>query len=123
MSRVVNFTLSEETTTNLTATFYAGEDGVMHCQLMPVENITGWLLQCTARAQLNVLPLLFQKQVGSGITITDGPNGKFDIAMNAADTMSATPQNYFFDIQRIDAGFHSELGIGTLTVAAPVAAF
>lgn len=123
MSRVINFlNLSEQTASGLTMSFYTGEDGVIHCQLSPVENITGWSLKFTVRKTLGVLPILITKTVGSGITITDAANGKFDISMLNADTTAAAPDNYFFDIQRTDAGFHSELGIGTLTLIAPVAA-
>lgn len=120
MSRVISFTLSEDTAkTDLL--FYAGEDGVIHCQIMPVENITGWALKCTARKTLSVLPVLFTKIIAGGITITDAPNGKFDITILSADTTGVAPGSYFFDIQRTDAGFKSELGIGTLTIAQPVA--
>ena len=122
MSREISFSLSKQTVTDLTMSFYTGEDGVIHCQLLPVENITGWALKCTARLVLGMLPILFTKTVGVGITITDAPNAKFDITMNSADTSAATPGSYFFDIQRTDAGFKSELGIGTLILLQPVAA-
>jgi len=123
MSRVVSFTnLSVQTATGLTASFYAGEDGTISCTMSPVVNITGWALKFTVRKTLNILPILITKITGGDITITDGPNGKFDIDMNSADTASATPGDYFFDIQRTDAGFKSELGIGTFTILNPVAA-
>lgn len=123
MSRVINFlNLSEETATDLTMIFYTGEDGVINCQLSPIENITGWTLKYTVRKDKSLLPILITKTVGVGITITDAPNSKFTISMDNADTTSATPGDYFFDIQRTNAGFHSELGIGVLTLLQPVAA-
>lgn len=123
MSRVINFlNLSEDTATGLTMSFYTGEDGSINCQLSPIENITGWTLKYTVRKDKSLLPILITKTVGFGITITDAPNSKFTIAMDSADTTAATPGAYFFDIQRTNAGFHSELGIGVLTLLQPVAA-
>lgn len=120
MSRVINLTVSEETATDLAVSFYIGEDGVIEFQLLPVEDITAWALQFTVRAVAGVGPNLFQYTIGSGITITDGPNGRFTVTIASADTSGLSPAVDFFDIQRTDATFRSELGIGTFTVLQPV---
>lgn len=124
MSRVISFlTLNVDTASGLTANIYAGEDGTIACKMSPVVNITGWALKFTVRKTLNVLPILITKVIGAGqIVITNGPNGEFEITLASVDTASATPGDYFFDIQRTDAGFKSELGIGVLTLLQPVAA-
>jgi hypothetical protein len=121
MAKIINLTLSENTIQGLSVSFYAGEDVILRCQLSPVVNITGWSIKFTARAQLNILPILITKIVGGGITITDAANAKFDIQLDNADTNTATPQDYFFDVQRTNAGFANELGIGTLHLLQPVA--
>lgn len=46
---------------------------------------------------------LFQLTVGSGLTITDGPNGVLTIGLSPANA-DQTPGEYFYDLQMTDGG-------------------
>src|SRR6185295_19810429 len=89
--------------------YYRGEDVDITVTMSPVEDITGWSITFTVRKTFNVLPILIQKSVGSGITITDGPNGVFVIHVDSADTANLDVGAYHFDIQRTDVGNLVEL--------------
>jgi len=46
---------------------------------------------------------LYSLSVGSGITISDGPNGEITIGMSVSDS-DQTPGDYFYDLQMTDLG-------------------
>lgn len=52
-------------------------------------NITGATIKFTARRDPGSAAVI-SKQTGSGITITDGPNGAFSVTIAAADTSGFT---------------------------------
>lgn len=102
--------------------FYRGEDTLITVTMTPITDITGWSLQFTARVTLDILPIAITKTTGHGITLTNPTGGVFTIFLLSADTNTLDPGNYYFDIQRVDSGFHGVLTTGVMTLLDPVAA-
>jgi len=79
-------------------------------------NITGWALDWTlydsaGSAEVN-------KTDGSGITITDGPNGVLEVQVDAADTSSSAAGAYTQVLKRTDVGSVEVLAVGQVTIKA-----
>jgi hypothetical protein len=106
--------------TSANISFYRGEDVTLVVTMNPVVDISGWSLQFTVRAALDLLPIAITKTVGAGITITNGPGGIFRVVILRDDTVALAVGTYLFDIQRIDSGYYTELLIGQLALLHPV---
>jgi len=96
--------------------FYQGEDVTLTVTMSPATNITGWALQFTVRKQYGDAAAVLTKTEGAGITITDATNGVFKVALASADTAGLELRACVFDIQRTNAGSHTVLTIGNLTL-------
>jgi hypothetical protein len=55
------------------------------------------------------------KTVGDGVTITDGPNGRVDVAISAADT-SALSGDYYHELEVTISSSVSTVLFGTVTI-------
>lgn len=69
-------------------------------------NITGYTFAFTvdpSPAPVDSANNLFQLTTGSGITITDGPNGIIQLQLSTPQADQA-PSVYFYDLQMTDAG-------------------
>jgi hypothetical protein len=105
--------------------FHQGEDIVIPDQVVG-RDISGWSL-AFALASAYGSAALFTKTTGAGITITDGPAGKFEIAINDNDTDGlpvVTKKEgtvYVWDVKRTDADQEAVLTWGTITLLPKVA--
>lgn len=69
-----------------------------------IVNITGWTLEFKIWNERG--EEILSKTTGSGITIVDGPNGRADVALSAANTslFAPTPLRYLHALRRTNAG-------------------
>ncbi len=93
-----------------------GADVTLNVTLDPVANITGWALTFTLKHDPGDRETgLITKTVGSGITITDGPNGQFDVTLDEADSEGLqVDKEYDYDIWRTDSGNKTPLTHGRI---------
>ena len=61
-------------------------------------NITGATIKYTVKDRVGGTQQ-FQRTVGTGITITDGPNGVFDVELVPANTSGMTAGEFVHDIE------------------------
>jgi len=100
--------------------FFVGEDVTVRVTATGL-NITGWTLAFSVAVGYGATPL-FTKTVGAGITITDGPNGVFDVAIADTDTDGLASGGYVWEAKRIDAGQETVLAYGQLELKPRVVA-
>ena len=86
-----------------------GEDVTLNVNMTPPVDITGWTLTFTIMTTL----------AGSNVytatpTIIDGPRGNMTVAINHANTNTATVGRYVWDIRREDSGAWTSIADGTL---------
>lgn len=81
--------------------------------------LTGTAIRFTARAKPHG-PAVVAKQIGAGITITDGPAGKFKLDLAPADTtpLGNYRQVLLWDVQVVVTGLTSTVLDGRLVVGA-----
>lgn len=102
-------------------TIFAGDDQTLEVEvfdsegelvdLMGVQAVT-WHLSRTVHHR----PAIVVKSLGSGVTITDAPNGRIDIAISPADTEGRQGRHYH-EIEVIDEQGHvSTILTGTVTI-------
>lgn len=105
-------------TKEVNLTFYRGQDLDIDVTLNPVIDITGMDIVWTMRQDYRPLfnPTQVQKAVGSGITITDGPNAQFTIHLDSADTAHLPLGAHVHDCQEIDNPPRDPFFIGTITL-------
>jgi len=58
---------------------------------------------------------LITKTIGSGITITDGPNGRCDVAIDPADT-DALAGDFYHELEMVLTGETSTVLYGAVTI-------
>lgn len=79
-------------------TMFAGDSKTLEVTVKDADgvvvDITGATIRWSLARSVNSTPALLQKAVGSGITITDGPNGRFDVALANADTETLSDAYY-----------------------------
>jgi len=85
-----------------------------------VVNITGWEITFTLRRSAGAEEALITKTTTSGIVITNGAGGLFQVTIADTDTISLAPGKYVYDCKRMTAGSESVLVYGTLTLLAEV---
>ena len=101
--------------------FFAGEDKLIRDTIyqedgVTVENITGWSIEFRLEKHSRETSSLVTKSVGSGVTITDGPNGVFEVQLDAADTLGLKARKYNYQIWRTDTNENHVLSEGVLTL-------
>ena len=93
--------------------FFKGSDFFIEFQTLQEdgtpENITGFALAYTLWKHPDDTTALLTKTVGSGIVITDAPNGIGRIIFVPADTATLKSGVYFHKLARTDANFYSSI--------------
>ncbi len=83
-----------------------------------IEDITTYTMEWVLRLGPTAEAFLLSKTVGSGITITDGPNGVVAVQIADTDTGDGSvpvidPGDYFYTLRKTNAGDESVLAFGT----------
>jgi hypothetical protein len=110
MSIEQNFDVSDD--------WHIGEDKVLQFtvrdKLGVVVNITGWTITWALRADPEPSsPVLITKSVGTGIVITNGAGGIFEVTVAAGDyTLVTGPDKYYHSGRRTGAGSVAQLVYG-----------
>jgi hypothetical protein len=65
-------------------------------------NLTGCTIRWWFAKNANG-PALFQKSIGSGVTVVSAASGRFDVRMAPADTFSINPGDYYHECEITDA--------------------
>jgi len=83
------------------------------------QNITGWALRWDMRrTDSEADPVVLTKASGgSGITITDGPNGQGQVLIDDTDTDTLVPRLYRHALKRTDSGSETLLLWGSASLA------
>jgi hypothetical protein len=104
---------------NQTQTIPLGSDFALFFNPITGGNITGWTLLFT------VSPILPQRDEGnlpiSALftavpTITDAPNGKFNVVISSAACQTMGAGTYDFSVWRTDTGQNDEIASGQLII-------
>lgn len=82
-------------------------------------NVTGWAFGFYVRHEYGnpVLALGKDTVALGGLVVTDALNGVLQVTLNRSDTLQ-DPWNWFFSLERIDAGSEALLASGTLPIVA-----
>lgn len=106
--------------------FHRGEDITLRLEVTttgvgggPAVDITGWAISFSMQRRTPG-SIVLSKTVGSGITITDGPNGRADVVLSDDDTNALIPGDYDYDLKRTDSDSEAVLTTGTLTIKSTV---
>lgn len=101
---------------------FAGEDVVLLFTVKDkngnVVNITGFSIDFLFREDENTANLFTKATGGSGITITDGVGGKYQVAIDSADWLALAAGRKFFKTRRTDSGFLRSMAFGTFALRA-----
>jgi hypothetical protein len=85
------------------------------------QDITAWDFKWEMRSSDTDPVVKLAKTVGSGITITDGPNGRLEVRIFKSDTDPAgsgpTPATYRHALARIDNNAWNVLALGNATLS------
>lgn len=100
--------------------FDRGEDITIKVTVAGDGDISGWTLQCDIKSPGGGSAVI-SKTVGNGITITDGANRKFEIALADTDTDKLVGPTYQWGVKRTNAGQEAGLAKGLITVGDSVA--
>ena len=100
--------------------FFQGEDVKVQVTVTG-ENITGWTLAFAVATAYGATPL-FTKTTVSGITISNGAGGVFDVAIADTDTDALASGGYVWEAKRTDAGQETVLAYGDLELKPRVVA-
>jgi hypothetical protein len=108
--------MSEEAPIQQTDHWFIGEDRTLRFTVLDendaVVDITGYALEWVMRERPATATAAITKTTGSGITITDGPNGLCEVTIADADTLSLSPGTYFHTLRRTDDGLETVLSFG-----------
>jgi hypothetical protein len=99
---------------------FSGDDYVLHFTIVDeagvAVDLSGAQQITFALARKVSVEPLFSKTLGSGVTVTDGPAGKVDVAIDAADT-DALKGAYYHEVElRNAAGKRSTVSYGAVTI-------
>lgn len=102
-------------------TMTAGDSKVLEVTVVdddgiPV-NISGTAIRFEMARFASDTPALVTKAIGSGVTIIDGPTGRFDVALDPADTAEFSG-SYYYEAEIDDGGTISTVIRGRATIDA-----
>lgn len=100
--------------------FNLGEDITIRVTVAGSGDISGWTLQCDVKSTGGGAAII-SKTTGDGITITDGPNRIFEIALSDTDTEKLAGSEYKWGVKRMDADQEAGLAKGLITMGDSVA--
>ncbi len=99
-----------------TYNLFIGEDRTLRFTVVDANDaavdITGYALEWVMRERPGSDMATLTKTTGSGITITDGPNGLCEVAIADANTLALDPGTYFHTLRRTDDGSETVLSFG-----------
>jgi len=89
---------------NSVVDYHQGDDLVFHVATVlrdgSVQDLTGVVaITFTIVKTVNDSTNQLELSLGSGITVTDAPNGKFDITITPSDTANIIPEEYIFIVK------------------------
>ena len=100
-----------------------GEDAILSVSLNPPTPITDWNLLFRVNRRFGSCSGLIFKSADlptfnnvSGINVTNGPGGMFQVTINSVDTSGLSFGNYAFQTVRQDTGSQTVLNTGFLTL-------
>jgi hypothetical protein len=64
-------------------------------------NVSGYSFRLMARTGIDDTTTVISLSTGNGITITDGPGGKFQVSMTASQTAALSFQAALYDIEAV----------------------
>lgn len=103
-------------------TMYVGDTKVLKVTVLDEDgnavNITGvdirwWMAKNVKKLDADVL---IKKSTTDGISITDGPNGKFEVTIEPEDTETLKAGSYYHEAEVDDAGVISTVMTGKATL-------
>lgn len=99
-------------------TMFAGDTKVLQITLTDSANVivdvsTASIIWALSRKATSTA--LLTKEVGTGVTITDGPGGKFEVAIDPVDTADLKG-DYYHEIEVEMGGVVSTVTSGTITI-------
>jgi hypothetical protein len=106
--------------------FYTNADFLVKFAIKKVDGtvqpITNWALSwlMKVRTKDTDVSAVITKTTGTGITITDGPNGLCQVAIADSDTLSLREGVYVHELKRTDEGFETPLCAGKAVLKASV---
>lgn len=110
--------MSVEAPIPISDNFFIGEDRVLEFTVVDENDaavdITSYALEWVLRRKRGSPSADITKTTGSGITITDGPNGVCEVAIDDTDTLTLSPEQYFHTLRRTDDGLETVLSFGDL---------
>lgn len=98
------------------------QDRTISVGLEPPTGVSGWTLQFLATRRFGGTSGLITKSAASGfnnvsgINVTNGPLGQFDVEIDSADTSGLAYGAYATKIQRLDSGSVTPLTEGFLLI-------
>ena len=99
-----------------TENWFIGEDRPVGFTVVDADgvavNITDYALEWVLRETPGSATATITKTTDSGITITDGPAGKCEVAIADTDTIDLSPGRYFHTLRRTDDGLETVLSFG-----------
>ena len=101
--------------TEQTITVYRGEAPILNFTMSPVVDISGWTLAFTVARKKNYATKVLTKTP----TILTGASGTFRQSLTATET-DLTPDDYWFDVWRIDVGVEEMIAAGPFILTANV---
>ena len=100
--------------------FHRGEDITLRVTVTGVD-ISGWSLQFALARGYGQDTEFLKATGGSGIDITDGQAGEFEVTIEDTDTAALYTGGYVWDLKRTDAGQEAVLAYGNLNLKPNVA--
>lgn len=97
--------------------FHRGQDVTLEFQLTPPADVTGWTISLKAADAL-----AGSVQFTKAATVLDGPRGRFQFTLAAADTAALAVGRYVWDVRRTDSGLKATLADGVLDLLQEVTA-
>lgn len=108
--------MSVEAPISTTYNLFIGEDRTLRFTVVDANDaavdISGYALEWVMREKPASATADITKATGSGITITDGPNGLCEVAITDADTLALLPGTYFHTLRRTDDDSETVLSFG-----------
>jgi hypothetical protein len=102
--------------------FSRDQDALLRISMAPQVNVSGWQGDFAMTIRKGGTAI-FTKSFASGyvagqsgITMTDGNLGVFDITVNNVDTSGLDFGNYHCNFKRTNSGFHTTLSEGYITL-------
>jgi hypothetical protein len=100
-------------------TMFAGDTKLLQVLVNNVAgnpvDITGTLIRWQLAKNVKSDPALIHKYVGSGVTIVDGPNGRFDVLLDPVDTLPLIG-SYYYEAEIDDSGVISTVLTGSVQI-------